>query len=425
MEAALTELSNGPAPEVTLDRGTALAESVVARARWAIIGVFFVNGLLIATYLVRIPSLKASLGLSESQLGVILTCYGVAALLTMQLVGRFVARFGSARLIRITLAALPFTLVGIGLANNAVQLAIAVTVTGAVGGTIDAAMNAHAVVVERLYQRPIMNGCHAAWSISAIIASLLGAAVIRAGVSVTAHTLWVGGVLLVIGVPVTLWLLPASADQETKQADRSKPVRKVGWRNGWTGPVLMFGCIGLALMLCEAAVISWSGVFLHETRGATLAVAALGYGAYTLFQTFGRLAGDPLTERFGRVTMFRTHAIVAVIGFGIVLAGQSEFISLAGFAVLGFGTSVLVPLIFSAVGHAGGDGPGAATFVSRATTFTYAGILIGPAVVGWVAQGIGLTWTFAALIPFMALTALSAGIMKTTTPTNNTPPAPE
>lgn len=395
------------------ERGTTDAVAAgVRRARWAITGVFFVNGLLVSTYLVRIPSLKASLGLTESQLGVVLTCYGVAAILCMQSVGRLVARFGSGRVIRCALAVLPFTLAAIGLAGDAVQLAVAVTLTGAVNGTVDAAMNAHAVVVERLHRRPIMNGCHAAWSISAIVASLLGAAVIRGNVSVAEHTLWVGGALLLAGIPVTMWLLPASADRELEPADRAKPAEKAGWRHGWSGAVLVFGGIGLILMLCEAAVISWSGVFLHEGRGATLAVAALGFGAYTLFQTFGRLAGDPLTERFGRVTMFRTHAIIAVLGFAIVLAGRTPFVSLAGFAVLGVGTSVLVPLIFSAVGHAGGDGPGAATFVSRATTFTYAGILIGPAIVGWVAQGIGLNWTFAALIPFMVITALSARVMR-------------
>lgn len=384
---------------------------VVDRARWAITFVFFVNGLLIATYLVRIPSLKASLGLSEPALGVVLTCYGVAALGAMQSVGGLVARFGSRNVIRVTLAALPFALVGIGAAGSAVWLGVAVAIAGGVHGTLDVAMNAHAVVVEKLRERPILNGCHAAWSISAILASLLGAAVIRAGVSTGAHTLWVAAVLFVVGLPVTIWLLPASADRQRRTAAGPEKVR-VGWRTGWTRPVALFGLIGLALMLCEAAVVSWSGVFLHEKRGATLAVAAFGYGAFTLFQTLGRLTGDTLTERFGRTAMFRVYASVAVLGFVIVLLGDSQVLGLVGFAVLGYGTSVLVPLIFSAAGQAGGEGAGAATFVSRVTTFTYAGILMGPAAVGWFAQAVGLTWTFAGLIPVMAVAVLFAGVMR-------------
>jgi hypothetical protein len=92
-------------------------------------------------------------------------------------------------------------------------------------------------------------------------------------------------------------------------------------RTGWTGPVRVLGTLGVALMLCEATVVSWSGVFLHDNRGATLAQAALGYGAFTLFQTVGRLAGDPFTQRLGRTRVFRVYAAIAVVGFVVVLTG--------------------------------------------------------------------------------------------------------
>jgi MFS family permease len=386
----------------TVSGEEAVSGLVVARARWAITGVFFVNGLLIATYLVRIPSLKVGLGLTEPQLAAVLTCFSVAALLAMQSVGAMVGRFGSVRVIRITLAALPFALVGIGAAGDVAQLAVAVSLVGAVHGILDVAMSSHAVAVERLLGRPIMNGCHAAWGTSSIVAALAGAA--AAGLPVWVHTAGVAAVAVPAGVVVGRWLLPARADRE-----RAGGKPKQTWRTGWTRQVLVFGSIGLVLMLCEAAVISWSGVFLHEDRGATLAVAALGYGAFTLCQTLGRLGGDRLTERFGRVRVFRAHAFVVAAGFTIVLLSPSHHVALAGFAVLGYGTSVLVPLIFSTVGHIGGDG--AATFVARIATFTYTGILTGPALVGWLGQAIGLAWTFAALIPLVVAVALGARVL--------------
>lgn len=378
----------------------------VRAARWAVTGVFALNGLLVATYLVRIPTLKTSLGLTDSQLGAILTCWGIAALLTMQLVGRLVARFGSARVIRLTLAALPFSLYAISLAGTPVRLAAAVAVGGAVVGTLDAAMNAHAVVVERRLGRPIMSSCHAAVSGTAILASLLCAAAIRVGLSMAEQTLYLGVAALIVGVAISAGLLPSSADR--KVADEPRPTRI--WRDGWTGPVLAFGALGMALMLCEATVISWSGVLLHS-RGATLAGAALGYGAFTLFQTAGRLVGDPLTRRFGRPRLFRAHAVVAASGFLLVLTAPSALVSLVGFAVVGLGTSVLVPLVFSAAGHVGGDGPGAAALVSRVTTFVYAGILVGPALVGWLGQAIGLTATFACLTPLLVAAACAGRLM--------------
>lgn len=382
----------------------AVSGFVVARAGWAITGVFFVNGLLIATYLVRIPSLKAELGLTEPRLAAVLTCFSVAALLAMQSVGALVRRFGSVRVIRGALAALPFALVGIGAAGDVVQLAVAVMLAGAVHGVLDVAMSSHAVAVERLLGRPIMNRCHAAWGTSSIVASLAGAA--AAGIPVWVHTAGVAAVALPAGVVVGRRLLPDGVDRETTGG---KPRRT--WRTGWTRQVLMFGSIGLVLMLCEAAVISWSGVFLHENRGATLAVAAFGYGAFTLCQTLGRFTGDRLTERFGRARVFRAHACVVVAGFTIVVLGPSQYVALAGFAVLGYGTSVLVPLIFSTVGHIGGDG--AATFVARIATFTYTGILTGPALVGWLGQAIGLQWTFAALIPLVVAVALGVSVRET------------
>jgi fucose permease len=393
-----------------------VAHRRVRVARWAVAGVFAINGSLVATYLARIPTLKITLGLTDAQLGAILTGWGIAALLTMQMLGGLVARFGSARVIRLALALLPFSLYGIGLADTPWLLAVAVAVGGALVGTLDAAMNAHAVVVERRLGRPIMSSCHAAVSGSAIVASLVCAATIRADLSVATHTLYLGAIMLPVGVAISFGLLPAAADQDL--AGRPDPAW--GRRAGWTGPVLVFGALGMALMLCEAAVISWSGVFLHDHRGATLAEAALGYGAFTLFQTMGRLAGDPLTRRLGRPRVFRVHAIIAVVGFGIVLVGPSPLVAMGGFAVVGFGTSVLVPLIFSAVGHAGGDGPGAAVFVSRATTFTYAGILIGPALVGWLGQAIGLAATFACLIPLVMATTLGARRLEARAPATRT-----
>lgn len=382
---------------------TTAGEDTATPARWAITGVFFTNGLLIATYLVRIPSLKAGLGLTEPRLAAVLTCFSVAALLAMQSVGALVGRFGSARVIRGTLAALPFALAGIGAARDVAQLAAAVTLAGAVHGVLDVAMSSHAVAVERLLGRPVMNRCHAAWGISSIVAALTAAA--TAGIPVWAHTTGVAALALPAGVVLGRWLLPAGADQ----APAGRPKRT--WRTGWTRQVVVFGSIGLALMLCEAAVISWSGVFLHENRGATLAVAAFGYGAFTLCQTLGRLGGDRLTERLGRARVFRAHAYLVVAGLAIVVLGPSQYVALAGFAVLGYGTSVLVPLIFSTAGHLGGDG--AATFVARIATFTYTGILTGPALVGWLGQAIGLRWTFAALIPLVVAVALGAGALRT------------
>lgn len=345
-----------------------------------------------SSYLARIPSIKVEHHLSESELGIVLTLFGAAALVSMQFVGGVVARTGSGRLIRLALVLLPILLAAVGQARGIVQLGIAVALMGLVHGAVDVAMNAHAVAVERLRGRPIMSGCHAAWSVSAVLASLVSAAVTRAGVDIGTQFVVVGAVLLIAGQLATRGLLPPSADQA--RGEKRSP-----WSGGWTRPVLIFGAMGFVVMIGEAAVISWSGVLLHESRGAGLATAGLAFTAFTACQTAGRLIGDRLTERYGADVLFRGCALVAVIGLTVVVAVPLWPAAIAGFALLGLGGSVLLPLIFSAVGRVGGVE--AATAVSRLTTFTYAGILIGPAVVGWVAAAVGLVWTFTGLLPLL------------------------
>lgn len=378
---------------------------VMNKARWAVTAVFFVNGCLVASYIARIPSLKVEHQLSESQLGVVLTLFGAAALVSMQFVGGLVARVGSRSVIRLALTLLPVLLIGVGQARNPVQLGIMVALMGVVHGAVDVAMNAHAVTVERLRGVPIMNGCHAAWSVSAVLASVAGATVTRAGIGTGTHFLYAGIVLLVAAQFATRGLLPPSADR----SGTAQPGERTGWSAGWTRPVLIFGAMGFVVMVGEAAVISWSGVLVHESRGAGLATAGLAFTAFTAFQTVGRLIGDRLTERFGAAALFRVGALVAVTGLTVVVAVPLWPAAIAGFALAGLGGSVLMPLIFSAVGHEGGTD--AAMAVSRLTTFIYAGILIGPAMVGWFAALAGLIWTFAGLVPLLLAVAANSGRM--------------
>jgi MFS family permease len=156
-------------------------------------------------------------------------------------------------------------------------------------------------------------------------------------------------------------------------------------------------------MVCEGAALSWSAIFLHDSRGASIGLAATAVTAYTAGQTGGRLAGDRLTRRYGASPVFRTGGLVAACGLMVAVLVSQPATAVAGFAVMGLGASVLIPLTFSAAGQAGSD---AAVLVSRFTTFTYAGILLGPAAIGWTAELAGLTWTLSALVPVLIAVAV-------------------
>jgi MFS family permease len=362
--------------------------------------VFFVNGLTLSSYIVRAPSIKAAYQLSDGLFGLAGLLFAVAALACMQIVGPLAARVGTRGVLCTTLAVMPLLLAGVAVAPGPWWFIAGATVLGAVHGTTDAAMNGAAVAVERRLGRPVLNGCHAAWSISAVVAALSTAALTRAGVGLGIHLVVAGVLLLAAGVVVG-WCLPHIEEEGV----RDNPERLAGARSGWSRALLTFGLTATAVMFCEGGALGWGGIFLHDQRHASLSMAAAAITAYTAGQTIGRLGGDAITGRLGASVLFRLAATVAAGGFAVALLVPDPAGAVAGFAVAGLGSSVLIPLTFSAVGRL--SGAPTATLIARLTTFTYTGILLAPALIGWTAQRIGLGLTMTVLIPLMVGVAVA------------------
>ncbi|NUQ96532.1 MAG: MFS transporter [Streptomyces sp.] len=401
----------GPARE-SGDRGRDRGDA--AHGRRPVMAVFFLTGLTLGSFLVRQPSLKAAHHFSDGQVGALGMFFASAALVSMQFVGRLVARHGGDRVLRLALPALPAALACVALASGPAAYLAAVVVLGAVNGTLDVAMNAQAVAVERLRGRPVLSGCHAAWSVGAVVASLVGVVLVRAGTPLVWHLSGVAAAVLVAGLVLGPALplpsaRPGTAVRTTKdgQAQAAGGGAGPAWRTGWTRQVLRLGITGTVLMVCEGAALGWSGIFLRDDRGATLAVASAAVTAFTGCQTAGRLFGDRLRLRHGDTALFRTGGLIGAAGLALAVLSPAPVPAVAGFAVLGLGTSVLIPITFSTVGHAAQGDHGSAAALSRFTTFTYAGILLGPALIGWAAQLCGLGWTLAALIPMLACVTLT------------------
>ncbi|MEQ4720737.1 MFS transporter [Nonomuraea sp. B19D2] len=365
-------------------------------------------GLLFASYFVQIPSLKLSLGLSDGSLGVFLMLPVLSGLVVMQLTGRLVSRFGSGPLVRVTVVALPLALPGFALVGDEPTFGLVLLVFGAVDGLLDIAMNAHAVAVERHRGRPVMNTCHAAWSIGAAVGSLLGGAALTTGLSLAQHFLPVAALTLALTCITGRHLLPAQAD---RHPDPGRTRAWTSWRTGWTSRVLLLGVTGVLVFVISGVVGGWSGVFLHEDLGASLSTASLGYICYSACEAGARLVGDRFHERLGASTLVRIAGLIAVIGLAIVVFSPIPAAAVVGFAVLGLGLSVLIPVILSAAGRDGADSgtSNAAAALSKVGTLTYSGQLVGPVMVGWLAEAFGLAKTFAGLtVLFTAALILAA-----------------
>jgi hypothetical protein len=376
-------------------------------AAWAVTAVFAANGVLIGGLVVRVPSLRLDARLSDGEVGLTTASFGVAALLVMQLAGPLAARLGSAALARFALLALPVAMIGVGLGRSLPVLLAATAVAGAVHGCLDVAMNAHAVSVERATGRPVLNRCHAAWSIGGVAGSALGGAAAAAGVGRPLHYLAVAAVLLPAGWLLGSRLLPATADRRPVRGPRT-----VARGTGWSRRLLGLGLMGAAVLACDGAAATWSGVLLQDRLGASLGVAALGYLAFAGAQTAGRLLGDGALRRAGPVRLVRAGALLATAGLLVVVLAPVPALAIAGFGLLGLGLATPLPVIFGTVGHGGAEGPGTAVQVARLTTMTYAGILLAPPLIGWSAQFAGLAPTLAALAPLLLLVAAGAGLTR-------------
>ncbi|MFF4827386.1 MFS transporter [Streptomyces sp. NPDC001312] len=269
--------------------------------RWPATAVFFFNGLTLSTYVVRLGSLKSKHHLGDGQLGLIGMVFAVAALACMQGVGPLTARVGTRPVLRISLVVMPVLLALVGLVGGVVELVVVVTALGAVHGTTDTAMNTHAVTIERRLERPILNGCHAAWSISAVVASLATAVLERAGVSFATHLAAAAAVLLAGGLLLGRLLAETGTRDRAPTSSPAQRRRGRRRRGGWSRQAVALGLTGTALMVCEGAALGWSAIFLHDSRGASLGLAVTAVTAYTGAQAVGRVIGDRLTLRYGAI----------------------------------------------------------------------------------------------------------------------------
>jgi MFS family permease len=357
------------------------------RARIAVVVVFATNGVLFGNWAVRIPAVKAELGLSNASLGVALLIPAVGALISMPLTGALSAHVGS-RAATATLGLLFVLVPGLlGLAPSLSWLVPALFVFGLAFGGLDVAMNAQAVVVERAMGRPVMSSFHAAFSAGALLGSLTGALAAAAGLSVAVHLALTGLVLLAICLPLIPWML-----REPPSAGPRGPLFALP-----RGRLVPLAAIALVVLLAEGAVGDWSAVHLRQNLGASPGTAGLAFTAFSLTMVLGRLAGDRVVAAWGRPRTVRWSALIAAAGGLMAALVPWTPAVLVGFAALGIGLACVVPLVFIA---AAGDDPEPGPALAAVSTPGYVGFLVGPPLIGALAEVVGLG-TALVLLPLL------------------------
>ena len=390
----------------------------VARVRAAVTVFFAVDGFIFASWAVRIPAVKAAVGASPAALGIALLGASGGAIATMMLTGALCRRLGSARVVVAGCAWLSLALLLPALARSAPALGLALIVFGIGYGGLNVAMNSLAVDVVAAARRPIMPSFHAAWSLGGLAGSALGGLAAPA-LTPLAHFSLVCALGLVVAVACGRIILatplpPAheTPGHEAAAADvrppgealpaegmareqvpngsgllldpPARPAVPRGHAGVWR-TVLLLGVIALCSTYGEGAISDWGALHLHADLGAAAGLAAAGYASFALAEAAGRLAGSWLLARLGQTRVLVYGGLVTCVG--MLAAALSPVLPLAlfGFALAGLGVANAFPTAMSRVGILAGPNG-----VATASTLGYAGFLLGPPIIGFLATGLSL-----------------------------------
>ncbi|GAA0377046.1 MFS transporter [Microbispora corallina] len=365
-------------------------------ARAGAILTFVLAGLMCGTFTVRLPALAGRLHLSESSVGLALLSWGLGALVTMQLMRVVMARAGSGGVLRIGAPLCAASLVLLAFVPSFPALVAASALFGMAFGAVDVAMNAQGSVVERAYGRPIMSGMHAGWCVGAISAGLAGTAAIAAGLPFTVHLLLVAAVSLPVSLVLSRTYLPDPA------AETAGPSGTRDGRRRLPGVVYLLGAITFAAFMVEGVVADWNGLYLIGTLGAPEAVAALGYPVFEAGMLVARLGGDRLRGRFGARALIVSSGAATAATYLAVIAAPSAFAAVAAMFLIGLSVATISPMAMSLAGTATAT-PGPA--IAQAGAMGYAGLLLGPVVIGFVST---LTSLRSAMVTAVVLGVLIA-----------------
>ncbi len=355
---------------------------------------FFVAGFGIACWAPLVPFAKARLQIDDAMLGLLLLCIGGGSVAAMLATGPLTARFGSRPVIVASGFLLAVILPFLAIAETPLALGAVLLVFGGALGSLDVAVNVHAVEVERASGVPLMSGFHALFSIGGFAGAGLMTLFLSLEADTLAATLICAALMLAAMLAARPRLLATRGAEDGPLFVRPQ------------GIVLLLSILAMVTFLAEGAMLDWSALLITQGGLVDVKQGGVGYILFAIAMTAGRLLGDRLVARIGDYRTLLGGGVVAVLGFVVLLAVPLAPVALGGFVLIGLGASNLVPVLFRRAGSQSNMPPALA--IGALTTLGYAGILVGPAGIGVVAKAVGLPaafWILAALLLLVPLTA--------------------
>ncbi|SCB30822.1 Fucose permease [Bradyrhizobium shewense] len=360
---------------------------------------FFVAGFGLAAWAPLVPLAKERLAVDDRMLGLLLLCLGTGSVIAMLSTSILNARYGSKPIILAGGLGLAMMLPCLAIANTPVRLGATLFAFGVSLGSIDVAMNIHAIELERDTGRPLMSGFHAQYSIGEFTGSAAVTSLMSLQLGPLFSTL-VSSALMTIAI-VSAWPGLLAAGSEQQGPSFVLPHRSV----------LLIAVLAAITFLVEGAMLDWSALLLVERDLLAEAHGGIGCMLFSIAMAAGRLSGDAVVARIGDRATLMLGTLPIVTGFLAVVAAPVALIAMAGFLLIGLGISNVVPVLCRRAGKQKMMPAGVA--IAVITTVGYAGILVGPAGIGLVAHMFGLRLAFGMLGALMSIATLSARMMMT------------
>ena len=374
------------------------------KARIATLIAFLINGFSVGTFVSRIPDFKRTLAISNSLLGTSLLFATAGVFIAIRPASKIAAKFGSGPVTKYSAMTLCLGVPLVGLLFNLQWFWLSLFIYGSLSSVHDLSMNSQASALEHVGGKRVMSKFHAGWSLGGLAGGAIGGVAASAGLTPRLHLLLVGILILTVALLTKNWFLPANADQHVinKEAKKSKRPTKF----------LILGLLGLGGAIGEGAASEWGGVLARDTFHASPFVTALPYVFFSTMMVAGRISGDRIATKYGASKLLTWSGAIAGVGLALGLISNNIFGILVAWLLLGAGLATIIPMLVSASGKlANSEFVGvvsAAEGVALVTGVAYFGFVIGPPLIGFVADQTSLRWAMmipAGLAILVSLTA--------------------
>jgi MFS family permease len=381
--------------EPSLPTEKSILQKVVSRQanRRSVSIFFFLHGLCFASWASRIPTIQSTLNLSASSLGTILFALPLGFFISLAFAGWLIAKIGSKKVVVLSSALYSISLVGIGLSTSPQQVAASLLLFGFFANLLNISANTQAVAVEGLYQKRLMATFHGLWSLAGFAGAALGTWMIGKSVSPLQHFIFVC-LFVLIAVAISAFYLV----EKDKRTDKRSPILALPDKS-----LLGLGLIAFCSMMVEGAMFDWSGVYFIDVIHVDSELTGMGYTTFMIAMAGMRFLADAFAGRFGLRRVLQTSGMLATIGLLLAVILPQLIPSLLGFLLIGIGVSSVVPMVYSAAGKSKTMSAGMA--ITAVSSLGFMGFLIGPPLIGFIADTSSLRGSF------LALTIMSGAVV--------------